>query len=218
MKMYRWGIEGGRPAAGAIGVQPEWFYKGTGHVLRAHGETLEVPAYALDGGEEAEVAGVYFNDNAGNPRRVGFTLANEFSDHELEQKNYLYLAHSKLRTCSLGPELVLDLTFEEAQGAVEIFRAGPTEPAWSGKFSTGQKNMSHSLANLEHHHFKHAGHRRPGDAHIHFFGADVFSHGAGIRIQNGDKVRISLEGFGRPLVNDVRVDRSEPKPIVVQPL
>jgi hypothetical protein len=32
-----------------------------------------------------------------HPRRVGFALGNEFSDHTLEKKNYLYLAHSKGR-------------------------------------------------------------------------------------------------------------------------
>src|ERR1043165_4802154 len=28
MRMYQWGLEGGRPAPGEIGVSPEWFYKG----------------------------------------------------------------------------------------------------------------------------------------------------------------------------------------------
>ena len=59
MKMFRWGVEGGRPAPGKIGIAPEWFYKGNGTILRAHGEPLVVPAYAEDGGEEAEIAGVY---------------------------------------------------------------------------------------------------------------------------------------------------------------
>ena len=27
MRMYQWGLEGGQPEEGAIGVQPEWFYK-----------------------------------------------------------------------------------------------------------------------------------------------------------------------------------------------
>ncbi len=31
MKMFRMGLQGGRPAPGQTGVQPEWFYKGTGH-------------------------------------------------------------------------------------------------------------------------------------------------------------------------------------------
>src|SRR5438874_1438840 len=55
MRMYQWGLEGGRPAPGAIGVPPEWFYKGCGTILRAHGEPLEVPPFGLDGGEEVEV-------------------------------------------------------------------------------------------------------------------------------------------------------------------
>src|SRR3954453_17897816 len=58
MRMYESGLEGGRPAAGVIGVAPEWFYKGTGSILRAHNEPLEVPPYADDGGEEPEIAGV----------------------------------------------------------------------------------------------------------------------------------------------------------------
>ena len=33
MRIYRIGIEGGRPARGTIGAQPEWFYKGTGAIL-----------------------------------------------------------------------------------------------------------------------------------------------------------------------------------------
>src|SRR6266699_1197460 len=78
MKMYQWGVEGGRPVRGKIGVSPEWFYKGCGTILRAHGEPLEVPAFALDGGDEAEVAGAYLIDPSGTPRRVGLVLANEF--------------------------------------------------------------------------------------------------------------------------------------------
>ena len=49
MKMFRLGVEGGRPAPGSIGVPPEWFYKGNGCMLRAHGEPLEIPSYAEDG-------------------------------------------------------------------------------------------------------------------------------------------------------------------------
>src|SRR5436309_14271064 len=104
MRMYQWGVAGGRPAPGAIGAPPEWFYKGCGTILRAHGEPLEVPSFGQDGGEEAEVAGAYLVDSAGAPRRVGLVLANEFSDHKMEEKNYLYLAPSKLRTCAIGPE------------------------------------------------------------------------------------------------------------------
>src|SRR5262249_27628304 len=159
--------EGGRPAPGTIGVAPEWFYKGCGTILRAHGEPLLVPAFGEDGGEEPEVAALYVVDSDGSPRRGGMTMADEFSDHVIGKKNYLYLAHSKLRTCGLGPELVIDPDFSAVPGTVSVERGGTM--LWSQAIATGESKMSHTVANLEHHHFKYAEHRRPGDAHIHFF-------------------------------------------------
>jgi hypothetical protein len=50
MKMFQWGVEGGRPSEGEIGIAPEWFYKGNGSILRGPFEALTVPAYAEDGG------------------------------------------------------------------------------------------------------------------------------------------------------------------------
>jgi hypothetical protein len=216
MKMYLSGVEGGRPARGKIGSCPEWFYKGCGTILRAHGEPLDVPDFALDGGEEAEVAGAYMIDAKGAPRRVGFVLANEFSDHEFEEKSYLYLAHSKLRTCSIGPELIVDPDFNDARGTVRITRGRKT--VWTKPFATGEKNMSHTVANLEHHHFKYPAHRRPGDAHLYFFGADAFSFGDKVRLEDGDVMEIELAGFGRALKNPIRIDRSKPKLVQVKPV
>jgi len=205
MRMYQAGLEGGRPAPGTIGVSPEWFYKGCGSILRAHGEALVAPPFAGDGGEEPEVAGLYVIDSEGRPRRIGMAMANEFSDHVLEKQNYLYLAHSKLRTCALGPELVVDPEFAYVPGTVSIERAGAV--LWQRAIATGETNMSHTVANLEHHHFKYDAHRRPGDAHVHFFGADGFSFGAGVTLADGDIMIVSFEGFGRPLRNPLRVEK-----------
>lgn len=209
MRMYQLGKEGGQPAPGAVGVQPEWFYKGNGFILRGHLEPLEIPAYADDGGEEAEIAGAYLIGEDGRPYRIGFMLGNEFSDHVLEKQNYLYLAHSKLRTCSLGPELVIadDAVFADVNGTVAVERQGSI--AWKADFYSGEKNMCHSLANLEHHHFKYETHRRGGDVHIHFYGADTFSFGEGVRLQDGDIVEIFAPGFGKPLRNPISVVREE---------
>src|SRR6185312_1380666 len=198
-RMYQSGVEGGKPAAGEAGISPEWFYKGSGSVLRAHGEPLDVPSFADDGGEEPEIAGVYLIDRQGTPRRIGFTVGNEFSDHVFEKKNYLYLASSKLRTCSIGPELSIDGTFGLIPGEVSVERGG--QKLWSSEIQTGEENMCHSLANIEHHHFKFDFHRQPGDLHIHFFGAGAFSFGAGIGLQEGDVMQVRFENFGRPLRN-----------------
>ena len=216
MKMYEWGVEGGRPVQGAIGISPEWFYKGCGTILRAHGEPLEVPAYAEDGGEEPEIAGIYIIDVSGKPRRIGMAMGNEFSDHVVERKNYLYLAASKLMCCAIGPELVLDPQFQSVPGEVSIERNGKT--LWHRQFRTGESAMSHSLANIEHHHFKHRGHRQPGDLHVHFFGADAFSFGEGIILEHGDQVQIQFEGFGRALRNPVVIDRSAQQLAAATPL
>jgi hypothetical protein len=207
MRMYESGVEGGRPAAGVPGVSPEWFYKGNGFSVRAHNEPLDVPPYAEDGGEEPEIAGVYFVDATGQPRRVGMTAGNEFSDHVLEKRNYLYLASSKLRTCAIGPELVLDPVFDLVPGEVSIYRG--EKALWTRSIRTGEAAMCHSLANIEHHHFKFEAHRRPGDVHIHFFGADAFSFGEGVRLQDGDWMQVRFEGFGRPLRNPVRTATGE---------
>jgi hypothetical protein len=218
MRMFQWGLEGGRPAPGEVGVQPEWFYKGCGTILRAHGQPLDVPAFSGDGGEESEIVGLYYIDRRGTPRRVGFAIGNEFSDHVMEEKNYLYLAPSKLRTCAIGPELVTgeDCFSPRIDGVATVERGGAA--IWSKPVITGVAAMSHHLENLEHHHFKHPAHRRPGDAHVHFFGADVFSFGDRVAVEDGDVIEISFPGFGRPLRNPVHIDRSRPAFVAVKPL
>ena len=210
-RMYQLGVQGGRPASGDIGAAPEWFYKGDGSILRAHGVPLPIPPYASDGGEEAEVAGIYLIDAAGEPRRVGLTVGNEWSDHALERRNYLYLAHSKLRPCAIGPELVVGAAFHDTAGTVSIRR--DSDVLWQKSIRSGEHNMAHSLANLEHHHFKYEAHRRPGDVHIHFFGADALSCSAGVALADGDVVEIAFEGFGRPL-RTVVVHTREPETLV----
>jgi hypothetical protein len=217
MRMFQWGVESGRPAEGEIGVAPEWFYKGNGSMLRAPLEPLTIPAYAEDGGEEGEVAGVYVIGADNTPYRIGMTAGNEFSDHRFEKRNYLNLAGSKLRTCSLGPELVVGAGFQSVSGEVRIERRAKT--IWSKAVATGENNMCHSLSNLEHHHFKFEGHRQPGDVHVHFFGAHSLSFGDGIALEDGDWMEVCYEGFGRALRNPIRVEaKSENRHVAVRPL
>ncbi len=216
MRMFEWGRERGRPAAGEIGIAPEWFYKGDGSVIRAPFAPLTIPGHAEDGGEEAEVAALYLIDDSGTPHRIGMCHGNEFSDHVFERRNYLNLAGSKLRVCSLGPELVVDPAFADVPGKVRILRNNA--PIWEKNIRTGEDNMCHSLANLEHHHFKFAGHRQPGMLHVHFLGADALSFGDNIRLKAGDVTEVSFEGFGRPLINTIAVDETITSAVRVQPM
>ncbi len=214
IQIYEWGVKGGFPKEGEIGVQPEWFYKGNGAVLKAHGETLEIPSYANDGGEEPELAGIYIVDRRGEPWRIGLSTANEFSDHVMEKKNYLYLAPSKLRECAIGPEIIIDANFEEYEGTVNVIRNN--EQLWASNIKSGENNMSHSLANLEYHHFKYAAHRIPLQAHVHFFGADAFSFGSQIELHNKDTMVVEWKGLGRPLKNTVKKVSKDEKFVTVR--
>ncbi|WP_416637204.1 AraD1 family protein [Pseudomonas sp. OHS18] len=199
MRIFRWGLEGGKPGAGQVGAQPEWFYKGDGSIVVRPGADLPLPAFAEDGGEEPELVGLYVIGDDGKPYRLGYALGNEFSDHVLERRNYLYLAHSKLRACAYGPELRVGALPAHLAGFSRIHRGG--EVIWEKEFLSGEENMCHSLENLEFHHFKYQQFLRPGDVHVHYFGTATLSYADGIQAQPGDTFEIEMSEFGAPLRN-----------------
>ena len=216
MKMFRMGIEGGRPVAGAVGAQPEWFYKGDGSQAVAPGQPIRVPGFGADAGEEPEVAGIYLISADGSPFRVGFALGNELSDHITERGNYLWLAHSKLRRAAYGPEILVGPLPEDLRGTSRILRGGKV--LWEKPFLSGEANMSHSLGNLEHHHFKYDLFRRPGDLHVHFFGTATLSFADGVRCEEGDVFEIEAAPFGLPLRNPLAFDKAASGPVTVRSL
>ncbi|MDQ7774619.1 AraD1 family protein [Paracoccus aminovorans] len=213
MKMFRMGLEGGKPGAGQVGAQPEWFYKGNGHAAVAPGAALDSPGFALDAGEEPEIAGLYVIGPDGTPFRLGFALGNEFSDHVTERGNYLWLAHSKLRPASYGPELRLGDLPQHVEGTSRVIRDGAV--IWEKPFLSGEANMSHSLANLEHHHFKYPLFRQPGDVHVHFFGTATLSFADGVSARPGDSFEISCDAFGLPLKNPLSQQPNASAPVAV---
>jgi hypothetical protein len=213
MKLFRLGLEHGKPEGGGIGVQPEWFFKGNGHCLVRPGHDFSVPDFSLDAGEEPEIVGLYIVDDQGGVHRVGFSLGNELSDHVTERENYLYLAHSKLRPCSVGPELLVGELPPRLHGESRIVRDG--QLLWRGTFKSGEGNMSHRILGIEHHHFKYSMFRTPGAAHIHFFGTATLSFAAGIKTRAGDRFEIECADFGRPLVNTLTRTKAPTSPVHV---
>ena len=141
-------------------------------------------------------------------------LANEFSDHVTERHNYLWLAHSKLRPAAIGAELLTGELPEDVRGTSRIMRNGET--LWQALFLSGEANMSHSIANLEHHHFKYGLFRRPGDIHVHFFGTATLSFAQSIKTEAGDIFEIEAEPFALKLQN--RLVHSEPLEVRVSAL
>ncbi|WP_343312574.1 AraD1 family protein [Brucella sp. BE17] len=214
MRMFLMGVEGGKPKPGESGVQPEWFYKGDGSALVASGGELVSPSFAEDGGEEPELAGIYLIGPDGTPYRLGFCLANEFSDHVTEKQNYLWLAHSKLRQASLGVELYTGELPDHVEGISRIRRGG--EVIFEKPFLSGEANMSHTIANLEHHHFKYALFRRPGDIHVHFFGTATLSFSENVKTEAGDQFEISAKPFRYSLIN--RLAQASAEKIAVKAL
>jgi hypothetical protein len=203
MKMFKAGVEGGKPRANKPGMQPEWFYKGTGRNVVACGNPLRSPDFAEDHGEEPEVVGIYLVDDNGRPHRLGFAIGNEFSDHVTERKNYLLLAHSKLRQCGVGPMLNTGTLPAHLEGSSRIRR--DAQVIWQKPFLTGEANMCHTFANLEYHHFKYAQHRVPGDVHLHFFGTATVSFVDNVKPQAGDVFEVDLPALGAPLVNPLLI-------------
>jgi hypothetical protein len=216
MRIFKWGVEGGRPKPGATGVQPEWFYKGDGAIAVRPGAPLPAPSFADDAGEEPEIVGIYLIGANRVPYRLGFALGNEFSDHIMERKNYLYLAHSKLRYCSFGPELLTGPLPASLSGMSRIRRQGRV--IWEKEFLSGEDNMCHSLDNLEYHHFKYNQFLRPGDIHIHFFGSATLSFADGVKTIAGDEFEIDATEFGMPLINVVGHAATLAQPRGVLPL
>ncbi len=208
MKMFKMGLENGKPKPGEKGVQPEWFYKGNGNVATAPGAALVSPSFALDGGEEPEMAGIYVISDQGETFRIGFAVSNEFSDHVTERINYLYLAHSKLRPASFGPEIRIGAPPSDIRGMSRILRDGKV--IFEKPFLSGEDNMSHTFANLEYHHFKYGLFRAPGEVHVHMFGTATLSFADGVKPEAGDVFEIEAEGFGLPLRNALRVEMEEP--------
>jgi len=208
MRMFKMGLEGGCPRAGEIGVQPERFYKGNRHTAVACGQPLTSPGFALDGGEEPEIAGIYLIGADGTPARVGWELANKFSDHVTERINYLYLAHSKLCNASFGPEILVGDLPSDVRGISRVWRDGGV--VFNAPYLSREANMSHTAPNLEHHHFKYPLFRQPGDLHVHLLSTATLSFAAGMVPHAGAVFEIEAAAFGLPLRNPLAVAHATP--------
>jgi hypothetical protein len=180
-------------------LRDTWSYKGSGTSLVGHGELLAAPGLS---GAAGGLAGVYVIGSGGAPRRVGITLGH------------------CARSIAIGPELVVDATLPKLDGMTKVMRAGREIAAWP--ISGGGVPLPLALAAIEPDHFQCAGHRRPGDAHIHFFGERLFGehllgeHSSGaqsfssrppLAVEEGDEVEIRIEDLGKPLRNPIQLEQ-----------
>lgn len=89
------------------------------------------------------------------------------------------------------------------EGKSQLIRNG--DVIWQKAFVSGEDNMTHTIANLEYHHFKYQAFLRPGDVHVHFFGTSTLSFSDGVEAQEGDVFEVASPWFGRPLRNTYRI-------------
>ena len=204
MRMFQWGVEGGRPQKARSASRPSGSTRAmapSSALPSSHWRFRLTPKTAA---KKPRSPASTIIDRDGTPCRIGMVNGNEFSDHKFEKRNYLNLAGSKLRPCSLGPELVFEAEFDNVPGEVRIERAGsalwrkpdrkrrtehvpqPCQPGASPLQVCGPSPARH--------------------VHVHFFGADALSFGDGVALRDGDMAEVSFEGFGRPLRNPIHED------------
>ncbi len=129
------------PQQGEIGIAPEWFYKGDGSVLRAPFEPLAIPGLRRRRRRRSRARRRLSHRRRRHARTASACAAgNEFSDHKFEKRNYLNLAGSKLRTCSLGPELVIGADFDDVPGEV-AHRARRADPLAEDRSPPASKHV-----------------------------------------------------------------------------
>ena len=112
--------------------------------------------------------------------------------------------------------MVTDFAFEDVTLRCRVTRNG-RELYHSGELRSGERNMCHSLANMEDHHFKYPQHRHPGDIHVHYFGTSRLSFpGRAWSYEDGDEVEVSVDGLGAPLRNPVQRVVRDDRPVRVE--
>ena len=208
-------LRDGRSRGDEPGLLNEFFIKGTGLSIVPPGGTLVAPAFCRGYSEESEIAGIYYIDAVGQPVRLGFVLGNEFADCETEKRNAYYLQHSKIMPSAIGPELRLGSLPSSLIAHPRILRKGKAVLEY--EFYTGEDNMVFDLATIEHHYFKHAMFRVPGDLHVHYLGTGARpGRYLGAEYQDGDVIEIGAPSFGRPLRVTLRDDANTTQHVPMQ--
>ncbi len=142
MRMFRMGLEGGKPTDGEIGVQPEWFYKGDGSCLVGPGEPADLARLRAGRGRGAG-ARRHLSDRPGRHAVPSRLLPVERVLRPRDRARQLPVArHSKLRQASLGPELLVGALPDHVEGTSRIRR--DDELVFDKPFLSGEaKHVAH---------------------------------------------------------------------------
>ena len=119
---------------------------------------------------------------------------------------------SRTRNCAkarLGRNLHIGALPAHVEGMSRIHRKGSV--VWEKPFLTGETNMSHTIGNLEYHHFKYDAFRRRRCS------CSLFRHRHTVdrrwlQDRNGRRVEIDVPVFGKPLRNRLKIAADRYKP------
>lgn len=174
-----------------------WEYRGSGESLTGHGEPLSIPepGSAI---RMPELAAAYVIGYDGAPRRVGVAAGicgPSFS--------------------ALGPELIAELSFgAELTSSISLLREG--REIWNRTIHReASVPVVDLLAAIEPDHFRRAGHRSRGNAHICFFGSKLMAVDS-LEVADKDEVVVGFSDLGRALRVPVQVE--EAMPVTARPL
>jgi hypothetical protein len=174
-----------------------WEYRGSGESLTGHGELLPFPGPGA-AIRAPELAAAYVVGYDGAPRRVGVAVGicgPSFS--------------------ALGPELIAELSFgAEQTGSVRLLREG-REIRNETIRREASAPVADVLAAIEPDHFRRAGHRSRGNAHICFFGSKLLAVESP-EVEDKDEVVVEFSDLGRALRASIQVE--EAKPVTARPL
>ena len=137
MRMFRMGLEGGRPAAGEEGVQPEWFYKGDGSTIVAPGAAAcpRPPSRSTPARSRRSPGSTSSRRTA----RPGASASRSATSSPTTSPSGRTISISPIPSCApraIGPELLVGDLPRDIRGTSRILRDGKV--VWEKPFLTGE--------------------------------------------------------------------------------
>lgn len=177
----------------------DFYYKGTGDLLRTDGDPLSSPVPLTGGGIEVEYCAVYCVNKEGDPVYLGFTLANDFSDAGLRHARRNLANLSKLQPTSVAAEVVLDELPPSSEVSASISRDGTA--VWERRGTLGRREMLYSPRVLERLLLRRRGLFEAGTVVYLLLGSCISSHKDGAELRDGDVITMRDTSTGLSLGN-----------------
>ena len=174
--------------------RPELFFKATANRVVGHGEKVAIRSDAKWSVPEPEL--VLLISPAG--KILGYTIGNDMSSRDIEGENPLYLPQAKVynRSCALGPCILVSAEPipRSTEIRMEIMRGSSAAFAGSVNLSALKREFS-TLVD-----FLYRDNAFPNGCFL-FTGTGIVPPDS-FTLQQGDEIRISIEGIGT-LINSV---------------